>query len=186
MRNYTPHTIHIYEGNNLSMSITSEGVARASVVAEPFGYITTQPSAMDLEGQIPLYSTKFGKLEGLPESLKNINESIIVSNIAYEAGVREGWENLVVPHDLVRDDQGRVIGCKSFAKPLLVTKQKVLKRLEEVGGDSTRIKRKMKKAIIQGELDYLFNGGFTPQNIVKFLSKRNAGMKSLKFLLELI
>lgn len=61
---------------------------------------------------IDIMEKSFNNVEGLPEPKENT--LYIVS--ALVAGACKNRDDLVVPNDTVRDDQGRIIGCRSLAK----------------------------------------------------------------------
>ena len=62
--------------------------------------------------EIDIMEKSFLKPEGLPEPQENT--IFIVS--ALVAGACKNRDDLVVPNDTVRDDQGRIIGCRSLAR----------------------------------------------------------------------
>ena len=61
---------------------------------------------------VDIMKKSFTEIEGLPEPKENT--IYIVS--ALVAGAAKNRDDLVVPNDIVRDDQGRIIGCRSLAK----------------------------------------------------------------------
>ncbi len=61
---------------------------------------------------IDIMQKSFSEVEGLPEPQENT--IYIVS--ALVAGAAKDRDDLVIPNDTVRDDQGRIIGCRSLAK----------------------------------------------------------------------
>lgn len=106
IKNLTPHVVSIVnEDGTVKATYPSEGIARASQTAEPAG---------ELDG-IELVSMRFGKPEGLPAPAGGVY--YIVSVITANAAKAEGrtTDDLVLTADTVRDDSGRIIGCKKFA-----------------------------------------------------------------------
>ena len=103
--NLTPHDISVLDEDNALIwrYEKSDSPARCSVNRHRVGEI----------GLIPLYESEFGKVENLPEPQKGT--WFIVSRIVAEAmkGIRN---DLIIPDDTVRDDEGRIIGCKGFAR----------------------------------------------------------------------
>ena len=98
-RNFTPHAIDVWnDKGEIILTLPSEGVARIQV-------------SHDLvEGDsIPLWKGKYSSIEGLPEHEEGT--LIIVSSLVREHCTRI---DLVSPSHLVRDGQGRVIGCMGF------------------------------------------------------------------------
>ena len=106
IRNQTPHTVNIVaEDGSIKAAFPSEGIARAFQTAEHVG---------ELDG-IELVSMKFGATEDLPAP--EDGTYYIVSVITANAAKAEGrtTSDLVITADSVRDDSGRIIGCKRFA-----------------------------------------------------------------------
>ncbi|MCD3245247.1 hypothetical protein G8S21_04695 [Clostridium botulinum C] len=100
--NYTPHTVNIIdsEGNKIQ-DFPSQGEARCQQTTTTAGMI----------GNIPITSTSFGEVTGLPEETEGTY--YIVSRLIRQAlPVRN---DLLVPNDMIRDEVGRIIGCKSLA-----------------------------------------------------------------------
>lgn len=100
MRNLTPHVVEIHTSEGIHV-FPSEGVARVS---------TIEKCVQMLDGQIPLMRAEFGEVEGLPEAESNV--LLIVSGIVRSALPNRA--DLVSPGELIRDDKGRVKGCKSL------------------------------------------------------------------------
>ena len=101
--NLTPHNVDIVCDNGNVITYNPSGIiARCSQNTIKIG---------DVNG-IPLTQTSFGVVVDLPQPQKDT--IFIVSRLVLNAckGVRD---DLIVPNDIVRDDQGNIIGCKSFA-----------------------------------------------------------------------
>ncbi len=106
IKNLTPHTVNVVEEDGtVRAAFPSEGIARASQTAERVG---------ELDG-IELVSMRFGATEELPEPEDGIY--YIVSVITANAAKAEGraTSDLLITADPVRDESGRIIGCKRFA-----------------------------------------------------------------------
>ena len=104
--NLTPHVVSVCnEDGTVIKCFESKGIARASQVAEVVG---------ELDG-IELVSMKFDEPEDLPEYADDVYYivSIITANAAKAVGRRV--DDLLITADPVRDDSGRIIGCKRFA-----------------------------------------------------------------------
>lgn len=103
--NLTPHTVQV--GTNKFPP--SGAVARATETTTKGGTLL----APYIEGRagslIHLVETKWGAVEGLPEPAQET--LFIVSNLVMGQTPRR---DLVAPADLVRDDHGRVIGCRAL------------------------------------------------------------------------
>jgi hypothetical protein len=94
--NYTPHEV-ICAGRKYP----SAGVARVACRNEPFRTV----DGIDFVRQ------EFGQIEGLPDA--SLDTVYIVSVLVKAAAADRS--DLVSPGDLVRDGEGRVVGCKNLA-----------------------------------------------------------------------
>lgn len=106
--NLTPHTINIIDANNEPVAeIEPCGeVARAHVVRKVVGSVAVASC------EIPVIESTMGDVEGLPERQEKVG--YIVSRVVAEA-VRER-DDVFIPDDSVRDEEGRIIGCRSLAR----------------------------------------------------------------------
>ena len=105
--NLTPHAVNIINNDN-SVAITIEAsgnVARCSQTIDIVGSITLD--SVD----IPISSSSYGEVVDLPDPQAGVY--YIVSRLVMSACPAR--QDLLVPNDLVRDDAGRVIGCRSLA-----------------------------------------------------------------------
>jgi len=98
IRNFTPHTVNLLGENEASFK--SEGIARCA---------TTSVKTGEIAGA-PIFRTSFGEVTGLPEPKENV--FIIVSGLVLSASSER--KDLICPNDLIRDEKGRVVGCKSW------------------------------------------------------------------------
>ena len=105
--NLTPHALSLIVGPETVTVPPSGTVARVTVTREPAGAVTVDGV------QVPLYRTTYGAVEGLPDPQPDT--LYVVS--ALVASAARGRDDLVVPDDLVRDEQGRVIGARGLAFP---------------------------------------------------------------------
>ena len=111
IRNFTPHSVNLFDGDSQVATFPSQGVARVSVST-----VSLPPLTVDLDGvevTIPFMATELGSVEGLPDATPGV--VLVVSRIV--AAACPNRKDLVVPDDLVRDSQGRVVGCRRFALP---------------------------------------------------------------------
>lgn len=99
--NYTPHEINIITEDGKTYNFPSIGNARCNQTTIAAGTI----------GNIPISSTTFGKIEGLPE--EKPNAYYIVSRLVKQACPNR--RDLLVPNEIIRDETGKIIGCKSLA-----------------------------------------------------------------------
>lgn len=101
--NTTPHNVVIYDDE---MNIIKTFEPSISVRCKQ-----TETETGSIDG-IPTVSVEFGEIEGLPEPQEDT--IYIVSQIVKRAGEQVGRKDLFVPARPVRDEQGRIIGCKAL------------------------------------------------------------------------
>jgi hypothetical protein len=101
--NLTPHSITFVDdvGNTVLTVEPSGQIARCSVTREKIG---------DING-IPVNKSRFGKVENLPEPQEGT--IFIVSALAAQAVPER--KDVYITDDAVRDEQGRIIGCRALA-----------------------------------------------------------------------
>jgi len=101
--NLTPHSIiFVDDAGNAVLTVEPSGqVARCSVTREKIG---------DING-IPVNKSRFGKVENLPEP----EEGTIYIVSALTAQAVPEREDVFITDDAVRDEQGRIIGCRALA-----------------------------------------------------------------------
>ena len=106
--NMTPHPVTVYQmdGTTPVVTVPSSGMVR---VAE------TVRALSEEEGDVPIVSIERNpsQIEGLPDY--NGNRYVIVSDLAYQAAKPLGRDDLLRPGPAVRDESGRIIGCKGLA-----------------------------------------------------------------------
>ena len=105
--NLTPHAVNIVD-NSDSVAITipaSGNVARCSQTIDIIGSITLDSVA------IPISSSSYGEVVDLPDPKPGYY--YIVSRLVMSACPAR--QDLLCPNDLVRNDAGQVIGCRSLA-----------------------------------------------------------------------
>lgn len=100
--NATPHAINIMDnGNNVIQTLEPSGICpRCSVERETVNSING----------IPVNRSVFGDVVGLPDYKEGT--IYIVSRVVAEAAKRP---DLYIVDDAVRDDAGRIIGCRALA-----------------------------------------------------------------------
>lgn len=103
--NLTPHAVNLVLADGTTRTFESQGVARATQTVVEAGAV---------EGY-RLVRTSFGEPVDLPDPQEGV--FYIVSAILVSAARQSGRtvRDLLLPADTVRDDQGRIIGCKAFA-----------------------------------------------------------------------
>ena len=108
--NLTPHALTIISGeNNMERYIVEPSgiVARVAAHTENIGSITTDDGFV-----IPLTTTVFGQVEGLPEP--EAGTVYVVSSLV--AGRVPDRQDVMIPNESIRDDKGRIVGCLSLGK----------------------------------------------------------------------
>ena len=113
--NLTPHAITF---------VNDEGEARLTV--EPSGTVARLKAETVQTGEvdgIPVTETRYGAIEGLPApsvvpadagaAESEMTIYIVSSLVAAQCGDRK---DVFIPNESVRDDQGRIIGCKSLGR----------------------------------------------------------------------
>lgn len=105
--NLTPHELVLVLDGGRSISIPPSGqVARCAVNR-------TQIGATALDGAIvPVFRTAMGAVEGLPDPESGV--LYVVSRVVAEAA--RGRPDVLIPDDAVRDEAGRVVGCRALAR----------------------------------------------------------------------
>lgn len=108
--NYTPHTINLHAGPGVQ-PIESLGEARAAEITTLSTDLPTDPFGdCGMCVHVPLAHKRYGDVTGLPESRPDT--LYIVSTLIQQACPERS--DLVSPDGIIRDDAGRVIGCRGF------------------------------------------------------------------------
>ena len=97
--NTTPHAINVIGENNITF--------------EPSGILIRLTTKIEVVGEIngiPLSKTVFGEPIGLPEFQDGTY--YIVSQLVKSA--LPNRSDLLVPAEMVRDEKGQILGCKSL------------------------------------------------------------------------
>ena len=106
LKNFTPHNVVIVI-NESKIVIPSDGIARVTETK------TVAPS-IDVDGvAVETFVSAFGEVENLPPQ----EEGVMVIVSALVASAAKGRDDLLVPGELVRDDGGNIVGCKSLRRP---------------------------------------------------------------------
>ena len=101
--NLTPHELTLVGSNEEVIErIPSSGITRVSEVVETLGNING----------IPLVKKTFGKVEGLPDP----QDGVVYYVSAITASAVQGRDDVVIGGESVRNDNGQIIGIKSFAR----------------------------------------------------------------------
>ena len=102
--NLTPHAINVVNDNGESI-----------ITFEPSGTVARVSCKTVVTGKvmgIPVTETAYGTVEGLPEA----QDGIIYIVSALVAQRCKDRNDVFIPNESVRDDKGRIIGCKSLGR----------------------------------------------------------------------
>ena len=105
--NLTPHAVNLYDGESVKATFQPEGLARA----------TCNKSQVALLNDTPVFKMEYGQVEGLPENAES-DTYFIVSAITAQAAKATSHplsDRLLVVADPVRNDEGQIVGCRSFS-----------------------------------------------------------------------
>lgn len=104
--NLTPHPVVLLGLGGGTVTIPPSGtVARCAVRREPLGRV-------DLEGlAVPIRELEYWAVEGLPRPAPST--LYLVSSVVAQAVQRD---DVVIVDEVVRDEQGRVIGARALAR----------------------------------------------------------------------
>ena len=100
--NLTPHEVNfITDAETISIP-ASGNLAR----------VTTKTVVVGELGGIPITATEFGEVEGLPAPIPGtayIVSSIVASRVSER-------NDVYIPNESIRDENGRIIGCRSLGR----------------------------------------------------------------------
>lgn len=118
IHNMTPHTITIVV-DGIKVDFPSEGVIRATQRDEQVDEIETEVNLGNSSAgvSIPVFTSSFGEPEGVTNFI-DPDAVYIVSAIAAQSLKKAGYDmsRFLVPSGTIRDEQGRIIGCKGLAR----------------------------------------------------------------------
>lgn len=108
--NLTPHdVVLIIEKGNIEARVVFPKSGNTARVTE----ISTPSEGVEYNGIIiPLVTTVWGDIENLPE--QEDDTKYIVSSIVASAAVEAGRDDILVPADFVRNEEGMILGCKAL------------------------------------------------------------------------
>lgn len=101
--NLTPHPVNMLDNENKLIKVLPKCEVPPRLKQET-------KNVGEING-FPLTETKFGTTEHLPK--KQVGVFLIVSRLVLAANPKR--TDLIVPNDLVRNEKGHIVGCKSFA-----------------------------------------------------------------------
>lgn len=104
--NLTPHPVTLLVGDRTLMIPPEPTPARCSETRSVVGTV-------EVDGlEVPVTRVGFGQVQGLPAPREGV--LYVVSRMVAEAC--RDRADLVIPDDLVRDAEGRIIGARSLAR----------------------------------------------------------------------
>lgn len=104
--NCTPHDVNLVTENGNITFPRSGIIPRLTEQQQKINSVTVNGIEIDI------MEKSFLEPEGLPEPKENT--LFIVS--ALVAGAIKNRDDLVIPNDIIRDEAGNIIGCRSLAK----------------------------------------------------------------------
>jgi hypothetical protein len=109
--NRTPHPITILAADGIAVVASYPAGLRGEVARVE----TTTEDDGRLDG-VPVMRTRWGQIVGLPTPAAGAYHivSVIVAEAAIDCG--RGADDLLVPGDQVRDQQGRIVGCRGLTR----------------------------------------------------------------------
>ena len=116
IENLTGNTVVVFDENGQKVAVfQSDGLAQVTeaVVKETVRMVKSPFNDEDAF-HVGMQSLRYGKVSGLPE-VPAYDTVYVVSRPVAEAIAPDTF-NVVVPYPLVRDEDGRVIGCRGFAE----------------------------------------------------------------------
>ena len=104
--NLTPHKI-TFVTNKGNLGVDPSGtIARVSAKVEETGHIYVTKFGLS----VPITETTYGEVEGLPDPVDD-TIYIVSSLVAQRVPDRN---DVFIPNESVRDENGRIIGCRSL------------------------------------------------------------------------
>lgn len=103
MVNLTPHEVTIITEDNIIMIQPSGQIAKCEHQSECIGIFNG----------IKIYKTKYGAVTNMPEAKEN---TIYITSSIVANALKDSRNDIYVPFDFVRDDKGRIIGCRGLTQ----------------------------------------------------------------------
>jgi hypothetical protein len=100
--NLTPHGLAIHAPAGVVTLPPSGSVARVATAAEP----------LDPADGIPVSRTAYGQIAGLPEPKPGV---VYVTSALVAIAARR--EDVLSPGELIRDAEGKPVGCRGLTRP---------------------------------------------------------------------
>lgn len=107
--NLTPHALNFIGGDGKIILTVEPSGALARVTAKT---VTTGSVEIGVGVCIPVTGTDYGEVIGLPAPRKN-TIFVVSSLVAQRCRDRD---DVFIPNESVRDEKGRIIGCRSLGR----------------------------------------------------------------------
>lgn len=102
--NLTPHVLNVH---------TPDGVVDLPASGQVARVATSETSVGEVAG-VPVTTTTFGEVTGLPEPAPGV--WLVVSMLVRTAAEAAGRRDVLSPGPLVRDAEGRPVGCRGLTR----------------------------------------------------------------------
>lgn len=112
--NLTPHPFNLYKDEGDSKPALSLQACQEPPRIEEKSSVER---TIEVDGvKIPVYKKRVSEVQGMPEPQADVRY-IVPRIVAQKVKQTQFHRNdLLVPNDLVRDEEGKIIGCRSLAK----------------------------------------------------------------------
>ena len=112
--NLTPHDINaVNKDRKIILTVRPSGkIARCTETVKQLGQIAVNNNPGNAIVTIPIIHKELGKVENLPESQEGV---LYIVSLAVAKAAPER-NDLLIPGQAVRDEQGRIIGTSALAK----------------------------------------------------------------------
>ncbi len=100
--NLTPHDVHVHRADGATFTIPRSGsIAR----------VASLPVEVATADGIPIRETRYGTVDGVPDPVPGV---FFVASMLVVLAVKR--PDVVAPDDVGRDGEGKIIGCRAFAR----------------------------------------------------------------------
>jgi len=110
LRNLTPHNVNIIFSNS-TVEVRSEITMIRQKLPRCVESVTHLAKRLSANFPVPLVRKEFGDVLNLPDQEEGV--MLIVSHLVMSALPLR--HDLCCPSDLVRDEEGKIVGCESLA-----------------------------------------------------------------------
>ena len=114
-KNLTPHAINILSDEKVTETGNGKMLEFNEMTIEPSGTVarcSVHRAQVETIDRVVINKTVFGEVTGVPSPEKGVY--LIVSSLVAQALV--GRSDILIPDDTVRDNEGRIIGCRALAR----------------------------------------------------------------------